>query len=65
MPYATPGALSDEDVYGATAYILFLNGLVGEQDIIDAKSLAAVKMPNRDGFVTDPRPDIVRKRQTR
>jgi S-disulfanyl-L-cysteine oxidoreductase SoxD len=58
MPYATPGALTDEEVYGATAYVLFLNGLVGEQDAIDAKALAALRMPNRDGFVADPRPDV-------
>jgi cytochrome c len=58
MPYATPGALTDEEVYGATAYVLFLNGLIGEQDAIDAKALAALRMPNRDGFVADPRPDV-------
>jgi cytochrome c len=58
MPYATPGALTDQEVYGATAYILFLNGIVGERDAIDRQALAAIRMPNRDGFVTDPRPDV-------
>lgn len=58
MPYMTPGVLSDEEVYGATAYVLFLNGLVGEQDVIDAKTLPAVAMPNRKGFVADQRPDV-------
>ena len=58
MPYRTPGVLTDEEVYGVTAYVLFLNGLVSEQDRIDAKSLPALKMPNRLGFVRDPRPDL-------
>lgn len=61
MPYSTPGTLTDEEVYGATAYVLFLNGLVGEQDVVDAKTLPAIAMPNRNGFVSDPRPDIDRK----
>ena len=25
---------------------------------MDARSLPKVKMPNRDGFVADPRPDV-------
>jgi cytochrome c len=40
-----------------TAYLLFLNGIIGEGDVLDARTLPAVKMPNRDGFVPDPRPD--------
>ena len=58
MPYMTPGVLTDEEVYGVTAYVLFLNGLIGEQDLVDAKTLPALRMPNRDGFVVDPRPDV-------
>jgi cytochrome c len=34
------------------AYILQLNGVIGENDTIDARTLPKVKMPNRDGFVT-------------
>jgi cytochrome c len=26
--------------------------------VMDAKSLPKVRMPNRDGFVADPRPDV-------
>ena len=58
MPYMTPGVLTDEEVYGVTAYVLFLNALIGEQDLVDAKTLPALRMPNRDGFVVDPRPDV-------
>jgi uncharacterized membrane protein len=41
-----------------TAYVLNLNGIVKKDAVIDATSLAAVKMPNRNGFVRDPRPDV-------
>lgn len=58
MPQNAPQSLSDEDVYAVSAYILNLNGLVGADATLDAKSLAAVKMPNRDRFVGDARPDV-------
>ncbi|MBR0899969.1 cytochrome c [Bradyrhizobium tropiciagri] len=58
MPQNAPQSLSNEDVYAVSAYILSLNGIVPANAVLDAKSLAAVKMPNRDGFVSDPRPDV-------
>jgi len=60
MPQNAPQSLSNEDVYAVSAFILNLNGLVGADAILDAKSLAAVKMPNRDRFVGDARPDVKR-----
>jgi len=33
--------------------VLFLNGVVGEDAVMNAQSLPQVKMPNRDGFVSD------------
>jgi len=45
-------------VYAAVAYVLNLNGIIAAEQVMDATSLAKVKMPNRDGFVADPRPDI-------
>ena len=58
MPFNNPGMLSHDQVYAVTAYVLYLNGIVGENEVIDARSLPKVKMPNRDGFVADPRPDV-------
>ena len=58
MPMNAPQSLSDDDVYAVSGYVLHLNGLVPEEAVFDAKSLAAVRMPNRDGFVPDPRPDV-------
>ena len=58
MPFPAPLSLKDEEVYAITAYILNLNGVIGENDVINAQTLPKVKMPNRDGFVADPRPDV-------
>ena len=58
MPFDRPGTLTHDQVYAVVAYLLFLNGIIGEEDVINAATLPAVKMPNRDGFVPDPRPDL-------
>ncbi|NYT69120.1 c-type cytochrome [Pusillimonas noertemannii] len=44
-------------VYSVTAYILYMNGILDEDATLDAKNLPQVKMPNRDGFYVDDRPD--------
>ena len=61
MPFDKPGLLRPSEVYAVAAYILNLNGIIGTSDVMDAKSLPKVKMPNRDGFVADPRPDVGEK----
>jgi cytochrome c len=58
MPQNAPQSLSNEDVYAVSAYILNLNGLLPADATLDAKSLAAINMPNRSMFVGDPRPDV-------
>lgn len=50
MPLPSPGVLSDDELYAVTAYLLYLNGIIGEQQEMNAQSLPLVKMPNRDGF---------------
>jgi mono/diheme cytochrome c family protein len=58
MPQNAPESLSNEDVYAVSAYILHLNGLLPADAILDAKTMAAIKMPNRNMFVGDTRPDV-------
>jgi mono/diheme cytochrome c family protein len=58
QPVDEPGSLTPDQVYAVTAYLLHLNGIIGETDVIDARTLPQIKMPNRDGFVPDPRPDV-------
>jgi cytochrome c len=52
MPYNAPQSLSNDEVYALCAYLLFLNGIIDEGVLMDAKTLHQVKMPNRDGFVS-------------
>lgn len=58
MPFDKPGLLKPPEVYAAVAFILNLNGIIGDGAVMDASSLPKVKMPNRDGFVADTRPDV-------
>ena len=50
--------LTDNETYALTAYLLSLNKLIGDNDVMDAKTLPQVKMPNRDNF-TLPYPDRI------
>ena len=58
MPFDHPGTMTVDEVYAASAYVLFLSGIVGERDVLDQTTLPQVQMPNRNGFVADPRPDV-------
>jgi cytochrome c len=51
MPFQAPQSLTNDEVYALTAYLLALNGIIGEGDEMNARTLARVQMPNRDGFV--------------
>jgi len=51
MPYNAPKSLSDQEVYALTAYLLSLNKLIGENDVMNAQTLPKVKMPNKDNFI--------------
>lgn len=55
MPYPRPGSLTPQEVYAVTAYVLYLNGIVEEDSVLDQNTLPKVRMPNRDGFIADPR----------
>jgi len=58
MPFHAPGSLTDDEVYAVTAFILGEAGIIGQDDVMNAETLPQVRMPNRDGFVADPRPDV-------
>src|SRR5262245_1418152 len=58
MPFDRPGLLEPSEVYAAVAYVLNLNGIIDDNQVMDATSLPKVRMPNRDGFVPDARPDV-------
>ena len=50
MPYDSPGSLSPGDAYALTAHLLERSGVIPAAARLDATSLPAVRMPNRDGF---------------
>ncbi|MEH6951331.1 cytochrome c [Nitrobacter sp. NHB1] len=58
MPFDSPGSLKDDDVYALVAYILSQAKIIKPTEVMDAKTLPKVMMPNRDGFISDPRPEL-------
>jgi S-disulfanyl-L-cysteine oxidoreductase SoxD len=58
MPLNQPGSLSADDTYAVTAFLLNRNKIIEASEIMDKESLPKVRMPNRDGFITDARPDV-------
>jgi S-disulfanyl-L-cysteine oxidoreductase SoxD len=51
MPASKPGSLTHDEVYSVVAFLYYRNGIIGENDVLDAKTLPKVEMPNRNGFV--------------
>jgi mono/diheme cytochrome c family protein len=51
MPYIQPQSLTNDEVYAVTAYLLSLNGIIGEGDEMNAQTLPKVKMPNQANFI--------------
>ncbi|HZE10127.1 MAG TPA: cytochrome c [Burkholderiales bacterium] len=51
MPFQQPRTLTNDEVYALTAYLLAQNKIISESEVMNAKTLPLVKMPNRDGFI--------------
>jgi mono/diheme cytochrome c family protein len=60
MPYSSPGVLEPDQVYSLIAFILGEATIIEKSLVIGANNLAAIKMPNRDGFNADWQPEIFR-----
>jgi cytochrome c len=58
MPFQAPGSLTADEVYSVSAYILAEGNVVDKTTVLDAQSLPRVQMPNREGFIPDPRPEL-------
>ena len=54
MPFTAPGTLQPDEVYAVVAYLLNRNAIIDATQVMDAKTLPLVNMPNRDGFVVEP-----------
>lgn len=57
MPMDSPQTLNTNEIYAVSAYLLNLNGLLPADGAVDQNSMARIRMPNRDGFLVDDRPD--------
>ena len=58
MPFDAPQSLTPDEVYAVTAWLLHQNDIIPKDAVMDPTTLPAVRMPNRHGFVPDPRPDV-------
>jgi cytochrome c len=55
MPLNREGTLTPDEVYALTALLLYWNGVIAEDEVMDQQSLPLVQMPNRDNWA--PLPD--------
>ena len=51
MPYLQPQSLRDDETYALTAYLLSVNGIINDDQVMNAETLPEVEMPNRNNFV--------------
>ena len=58
MPFPAPQSLSPNEVYSVVAWLLYQNGIIAEDVVVDARSLPGISIPNRQGFLPNPRPDV-------
>jgi cytochrome c len=58
MPFAAPGSLTSDETYAVSAYILTEAKIIDKSIMLDAKTLPLIEMPNRNGFIRDPRPEM-------
>jgi cytochrome c len=58
MPFNTPETLTNDETYALTAYLLYKNGIIRENDEMNARTLPRVRMPNANGFIFEypPKP---------
>ncbi|PHS70616.1 MAG: cytochrome C [Methylophaga sp.] len=60
MPFTAPQSLTDNETYALTAYVLYLNEIIDDEDfVLSRDNFAEIEMPNKDGFFIDNRPDVI------
>jgi cytochrome c2 len=58
MPFGDARSLSDDDVYALTAYLLYLNDVVDDEEFeLSNENFASVRLPNEANFFDDNRMD--------
>jgi len=54
MPLNREGTLTADEVYALTAFLLFINDVIPEDQVLDAQSLPRVRMPIGDKYASLP-----------
>lgn len=58
MPFGDAQSLTSDEVYALTAYILYLNDIVTDEDFeLSKANFTSIRLPNENGFIDDGRPD--------
>lgn len=56
MPFGNARSLSDDDVYALTAYLMFLNDIVEDEDFeLSKENFLDIRLPNEANFIDDNR----------
>ena len=56
MPFGNARSLSDDEVYAVTAYVLYLNDIVTDEEFeLSAENLSMIELPNAGNFIEDNR----------
>ena len=56
MPFGNAQSLSNDELYAITAYVLFLNDVIKDENFeLNAKSFKSIKLPNQPNFIDDDR----------
>lgn len=56
MPFGDARSLSDDEVYALTAYVLYLNDVVTDEEFeLSRENFTSIKLPNEDNFIDDDR----------
>jgi S-disulfanyl-L-cysteine oxidoreductase SoxD len=56
MPFGNAQSLSNDELYAVTAYVLFLNDIIKDENFeLDAKTFKTIRLPNEPNFYDDDR----------
>lgn len=58
MPFGQSQSLTPDEIYAITAYLLYMNDVVTDEEFeLSKQNFASIRLPNEDNFFFDPRPD--------
>ncbi|MBM3599780.1 MAG: cytochrome c [Alphaproteobacteria bacterium] len=55
MPFGNAQSLTSDEVYAVTAFLLFINDVVGDDFVLSPETFTSVRLPNANGFYEDDR----------